>query len=103
VASSPNRLIKCVPMGSPASFQNNGTDIAGWPLALQSGVNGTNVVARIKLGHESSTAVGNLPRRRVVRPGSGSAKRRRHAGSGPGVPIRCVHRVSTSVPYGAKE
>ena len=34
VASSPKRATKCVPMGRPASFQNSGTDIAGWPVPL---------------------------------------------------------------------
>jgi hypothetical protein len=46
VASSPNRPTKCVPTGSPSAFQNNGTDIAGWPVTLQSGVKGTNASAR---------------------------------------------------------
>lgn len=40
VASSPKRPTKCMPIGSPASFQRSGTHIAGWPVALNSGVYG---------------------------------------------------------------
>ena len=35
-----------MPIGRPSSFQNSGTLIAGWPLMLNGGVNGTNVAAR---------------------------------------------------------
>ena len=38
VASSPQRPTNCMPIGSPASFQCSGRDIAGWPVTLNSGV-----------------------------------------------------------------
>ena len=41
VSSSPKRPTNCTPMGSPASFQCRGSEIPGWPVTLNGGVNGT--------------------------------------------------------------
>ena len=40
-ASSPKRLANCTPMGTSFSFQNSGTDIAGWPVIFCVRVNAT--------------------------------------------------------------
>ena len=42
MASSPERPTKCMPTGSPSSVQCSGTDIAGWPVTLNTAVYGMN-------------------------------------------------------------
>src|SRR5262249_15066942 len=61
VASSPNRPTKCDPIGSPSLFQNKGTDIAGWPVILQIGVNGAKAPARLIPRMGSSGGESKLP------------------------------------------
>ena len=62
VASSPNRPTKWTPTGSPSAFQYRGTDIAGCPLALQMGVNGTKVSARRRPWRGFSGGESKVPR-----------------------------------------
>ena len=40
VVSSPKRPTNCMPIGSPASFQYSGTDMAGCPVTLNTAVQG---------------------------------------------------------------
>jgi hypothetical protein len=42
VASSPNLPTKCIPIGRFSAFQWSGTDMAGWPVTLKTGVQGMN-------------------------------------------------------------
>ena len=60
VASSPYLPTKCVPMGRPSLFQKSGTDIAGCPVVLEIGVNGTKVEA-MPLARGSSGVETNEP------------------------------------------
>src|SRR6185295_16686393 len=61
VALSPKRPTKCVPIGRPSSFQNSGTDIAGCPVTLQIGVNGTNCAASAIPASGCSAGESKLP------------------------------------------
>jgi hypothetical protein len=45
VASSPYFAMKCIPTGRPSAFHSSGTDMAGWPVALNTGVQGMKLNA----------------------------------------------------------
>ena len=48
------------PIGSPSSLQWSGTDIAGWPVTLMSGVNGVKSVCRAKARYGSPSVSSNV-------------------------------------------
>ena len=51
-APSPaGRPTSCTPSGSPSSPSNSGSEIAGWPVALKTGVNGVNRPERRERRH----------------------------------------------------
>src|SRR6185437_7626223 len=61
VVSSPNRATHCTPIGKPSRLLPSGSDIAGWPLALNSGVNGPYVKAALFEAAMSPPSVRSTP------------------------------------------
>jgi hypothetical protein len=53
--------MKWTPTGSPSAFQYRGSDMAGWPVALQMGVKGTKASARRRPFRGSSGGESNVP------------------------------------------
>src|ERR1019366_6236042 len=52
----------CTPSGRPSSPWKRGTEIAGWPEALKTGVKGVNRPERVKVAIGSGAAVSSVPR-----------------------------------------